>query len=244
MAGERRRRILTQLVASGGSELGTRHLCQVCAEVIGVSGAGIMLMPGDVPRGSLCFTDERSALIEELQYTLGEGPCVDAHHLDRPVLEPDLAHPRLPRWLVFSGPVLDAGVRAVFGFPLHVGGARLGALNLYRDQPGPLTDDQHADALVLADIAAQTVLLFQADAAPGVLAAELETGSDLHIVVHQASGMVAAQLDVGVAEALVRLRAHAFGHGRPLAEVAGDVVARRLRFTPHPPDDPEPAEGS
>ena len=195
-----------------------------------MSGAGVMLMSGDVPRGSLCTTNKVSALIEQLQYDLGEGPCVDAHNQDRPVLEPDLAHPATPRWMAFSGPAVEAGVRAVFGFPLQVGAVRLGALNLYSDRPGALSDDQHADALVMADVAAQAVLVLQADAPPGKLAAELEAGADFHYVVHQASGQVAAQLDISVGQALIRLRGHAFGNNRPLREVAEDVVAGRLRF--------------
>ncbi len=118
-------------------------------------------MSGDVPRGSLCTSNEVSALIEELQYSLGEGPCVDAYHQDCPVLEPNLAEPSSPRWLAFAGPAVDAGVRAIFGFPLQVGAVRLGALNSYRDQPA-LTDEQHADALVAADIVAQAILVLQA----------------------------------------------------------------------------------
>jgi hypothetical protein len=170
-----------------------------------------------------------SALIEQLEYTLGEGPCLDAYRQDRPVLEPDLAHPAMPRWPAFGGPAVEAGVRAIFGFPLQVGAVRLGALNLYCDRPGPITDERHADALVLAEVAAQAILVLQAGAPPGKLAVELQKG-DFKYVVHQASGMVAAQLDVSVGQALIRLRAHSFGSDRPLAEVGGDVVARRLRF--------------
>jgi hypothetical protein len=241
VAGERRLRILARLVASGTRELETSRLCEVGAEVTGMSGSGIMLMSGDIPRGSLCTTNKVSALIEDLQYTLGEGPCVDAYHQDRPVLEPDLAAPATLRWVAFRGPALDAGARAVFGFPLQVGAVRLGALNLYRDRPGPLTDHHHADALVMAGIAAQAVLVLQADAPPGKLAAALDASADFHYVVHQAAGMVAAQLDVSVAQALIRLRAYAFGNNRPLAEVARDVVARELRFDPRTGDkDPEP----
>lgn len=195
-----------------------------------MSGAGIMLMAGDVPRGSVCTSDSVSTLIEELQFTLGQGPCVDAFNNDRPVLEPDLAHPIIPRWLPFAGQAVAAGVRAIFGFPLQVGAVRLGALNLYRSQPGPLSDDQYADALVMADIAAQAVLILQADAPPGQLAAALEAGADFQYVVHQATGMIAAQLDVSVGQALIRLRAYAFGSERPIAEVARDVVSRKHRF--------------
>jgi GAF domain-containing protein len=230
VAGERRLRILTRLVGSGAPELETKRLCEVCAEVTGMSGAGIMLMSGDVPRGSVCTTNKVSALIEQLQYGLGEGPCVDAYHQDRPVLEPDLVDPSTPRWVAFSGPAIEAGVRAVFGFPLQAGAVRLGALNLYCDRPGPLTDEQHADALVMADVAAQAVLVLQANAPPGRLAAELEAGADFQYVVHQASGMVAVQLEISVGQALIRLRAYAFGNDRPVVEVAQDVVARVLRF--------------
>jgi hypothetical protein len=228
--GERRLRIVDRLVGNGAPDLGTRRLCEVCAEVIGVTGAGIMLMSGDVPRGSVCTTNEVSALLERVQYALGEGPCVDAFGQDRPVLEPDLAHPAMPRWLAFSGPALEAGVGAVFGFPLRVGAVRLGALNLYCDRPEALSDDQHADALVMADVAAQAILVLQANAPPGKLATELAAGADFHYVVHQAAGMVAAQLEVSVGQALIRLRAYAFGNDRPLADVARDVVARSLRF--------------
>lgn len=201
-----------------------------------MSGAGIMLMSGDVQRGSVCSTDSVSALIEQLQYALGEGPCVDAYRLDRPVVEPDLAAPRVPRWPAFAAPAMAAGVRAVFGFPLQVGALRLGALNLYRDEPGKLTGDQHADALVMADVAAQALLVLQADARPGRLAAALESGADFQYVVHQAAGMVAVQLGVAIGDALVRLRAHAFGNSLALADVARLVVDRRLRFADRGPE--------
>jgi GAF domain-containing protein len=97
---------------------------------------------------------------------LGQGPCIEAYEEGRPVLEPNLTRPARPRWLGFTGPALDAGVRAVFGFPLRVGAVRLGALNLYRDRSGPLSDEQHADALVLADVAAELILMLQAHAPP------------------------------------------------------------------------------
>jgi hypothetical protein len=90
VTGERRLRILTKFVDGTGPDLETRRLCEVSAEVTGVSGAGIMLMSSDVPVGSVCTTNEVAALVEQLQFGLGEGPCVDAYHQDRAVLEPDL----------------------------------------------------------------------------------------------------------------------------------------------------------
>jgi hypothetical protein len=82
----------------------------------------------------------------------------------------------------------------------------------------------------MADIAAQALLVLQANAPPGQLAVELEACSDFQTAVHQASGMVAAQLDVGVGQALIRLRAYAFGNDRPLTQVAEAVVEKSLRF--------------
>jgi hypothetical protein len=189
-----------------------------------------MLMSGDIPRGSLSSTDDISQLIEELQYTLGEGPCVDAYQQDLVVTEADLADPVTRRWPAFTPPAVQAGARAVFGFPLRVGTVRLGALNLYRDRPGPLNGDQYADALVVADVAARWVLDTQAGAPRDAVAEELDAGADFHFAVHNAAGMVSVQEGISVTKALIRLRAFAFSNDRLLDAVAEDVVARRLRL--------------
>lgn len=231
MPGDRLLRILGEMKPGTAAAGGTARLCEISARVVEMTGAGIMLMSGDVARGSVCSTDDVSALIEELQYTVGEGPCVDAYVQNRPVMEPDLSDPTVPRWAAFSPPALHAGAKAVFGFPLQVGRERLGALNLYRDRAGRLTEDQHADALVMAEVTGKAILAMQAEATPGALSSTLQAGADLRLVVHQATGMLSAQLEVSVDEALVRLRAFAFAQERLLVEVAKDVVARTLRIT-------------
>lgn len=231
MSGGRLLRILA-LVSANAEEPIPSRLCQVAADVTSAKGAGVMLVGDELPRASLCSTDAVAAYIEGLQHTLGEGPGIDAHLLGEPVIEPDLGVPTVTRWPAFAAWALDHGARAVFGFPLRIGSVRLGALNLYRDRPGALTDDQHADALVVADVAARAVLSLEVDVARGTLAADLDTSGDWQLVVHQAAGMVSVQLDVTVAEALVRLRAHAFASNRLVAEIAQDVVSRRLRFGP------------
>jgi GAF domain-containing protein len=228
-------RILTRLSSADAASSGSVRLCDVCADVTLMTGAGIMLISGDRSQGTVCTTNDVSALIEELQYTLGEGPCVDAYHQQEPVLEPDLAGGVMGRWLAFTPPALEAGVRAVFGFPLRIGAARIGALNLYRDQPGPLSEDQHADALILAGVAARALIGLQADAPSGELAHDLANSGDFRLVVHQASGMVSVQLNISVTDALIRLRAYAFANERVLTDVAKDVVSRHLRFDDHPP---------
>jgi GAF domain-containing protein len=231
MPSDRLLRILARLAHDDGSDEANR-LCAVSAEVTEMTGAGIMLLQGNVARGSVCTSNAVSAVIEELQYTLGEGPCIDAHRLHAPVVEPDLANPQTERWTAFSRSAVDAGARAVFGFPVSADAVHIGALNLYRDRPGPLTDDQHADALVMAGVAARSIISIQATAAPGSLAPGFEAAGNFRFIVHQAAGMVAVQLGVSVSEALLRLRGHAFSHGRTVSDVARDVVTRTLRFEP------------
>jgi hypothetical protein len=235
MSGERLFRILAELSSGGVTEPGAARLCEVCASVALMSGAGIMLMAGEV-QGSLCSSNAVSALIEELQYTHEEGPCVDAFDQDQPVLEPDLADPATDRWFAFTPAAVKAGARAVFGFPLHAGAVRLGALNLYRDRPGALTEEQNADSLVLAGVAARTVLGMQDHAVPGELGEELEREGNFRFVVYQAAGMVSESLGISIAEAFARLRGYAFGHDRSVTGVAKEVVSRQLRF-----DDEVPA---
>jgi hypothetical protein len=134
----------------------------------------------------------------------------------------------------FTPRAVEGGARALFGFPLTVGSVRLGALNLYRAKAGSLSDDEHADSLVVAGMIARTILSMQTGASPGVLTTQLESSANLRLGVHQASGMVSVQLDTTIADALLRLRAYAFRHDLTIDEVAARVVDRRLRF-----DDPE-----
>lgn len=91
MPGDRLARILAELSAEADGAWASSRLCDVTREIVDMSGAGVMLMSGVLSVGSLCTTDDVSNLIEELQFTLGEGPCVDAHDLGRVVLEPHLS---------------------------------------------------------------------------------------------------------------------------------------------------------
>lgn len=212
-----------------GTNVGER-LCDTCVEVLDVTGAGIMLMSDGEHRGTLGVSNRVMTVIEDLQFTLGEGPCIDAYTSEHAILEPDLGDPATNRWPAFSGPAVQAGVRAVFGFPLRAGTVYLGALDVYLDHPGDLRSDQLTDAAVMAGVISNTVLALQADAAPGELPELLDATVHHRAIVHQASGMLSAQLDIAVADALVRIRAHAYTSNRPVNDVAHDIVDRRLRL--------------
>lgn len=206
------------------------RVCAAAVSLLSLSGAGISLMADGQLRGSTGVSEPGVAAVQELQLELGEGPGVDAWTSDAPVLEPDLADPETDRWPTFAQAAERAGVRAVFALPLHVGTIRIGVLMLYRARAGPLDDEELAMGLVVADVASQVVLTIQAGA-PADRVHEVLAGEPPHWAeVHQATGMVSVQLGVPMDEAFVRLRAHAFGGDRSLRDVAGDVVARRLRL--------------
>ena len=213
-----------------GGHLAAAGLCSACAETLAVSGAGITLIADAGAQVSMCASNDTVRRLAELEFTLGSGPAVDAHDRGVPVLEVDLVGCPPTGWTAFAGPAVDAGIGAIFAFPLRLGAARLGALTLYQDHPGALGDDIYADALIAADVITKAIVTRQAGIPEEALLAELTDEGAFHAEVHQASGMVSVQLAVGVGDALARLRARAFAADRSIREVAGDVVARRLRF--------------
>jgi GAF domain-containing protein len=179
----------------------------------------------------LAGTNDTAALLEELQFTLGEGPCVDASARGRAVSVPDLTKDGLHRWHGFTAGALEAGVNAVFAVPLQVGGIRVGVLDLHRTEVGGLGTGGLFEALAFAEAATALLLHLQAKHSADTEMDMLLAGSSLRrAVVHQATGMVAVQLAVPLSEALILLRARSYSEERPIAELAGDVVARLVRF--------------
>lgn len=206
------------------------RVCMSAVSLLSLSGAGISLMVGGQLRGSAGVSEPGVAAVQELQLELGEGPCVDAWNGNEPVFEPNLSEPARVRWPSFAQAGVQAGVLAVFAFPLHVGAIRIGVLVLYRERPSVLDGEELARALVLADLASQIVLAVQAGA-PEDSVHQLLAGEPPHWAeVHQATGMISIQLEIPIDEAFVRLRAHAFADRSSLREVAREVVARRLEL--------------
>jgi GAF domain-containing protein len=201
--------------------------------MLSITGAGISMVTKTGNRGVVCSTDEVSARIEDLQFTLGEGPCVDAAEFGAPVMVPDLRtldDIAVDRWPAFIEGAGAAGVRAVFAFPLRIGAINLGVLDAYRREPGPLRDSQLRAALLAADAAALALLHIDT-AGDDLFSDHSDARSSYQLQVHQATGVVQVQLGVPTEEAFLLLRARAFALGRPLVDVATDVVARRLRFS-------------
>lgn len=208
-----------------------RMICYACVQGLDVDGAAISLLTASDSRETLWASDPIAELLEDLQFSLNEGACMEAATTGRPVLVPDLAHgTESGRWPLFAAAVTEqARVAALFAFPLQWGAVNLGVLDLYRTAPGGLVDAQWRDARAAADTAALMILGQRTD--PGRPGGWLEHSLGHRAEVHQATGMVIGQLRIGPTDALARLRGYAFVHGRLLVDVARDVIDRRLVFT-------------
>jgi len=229
----RRTRIMaavTRQDATAGAEELVHRLCRFAVDEMALSGCALVLMSGVESASVLAGAGRHARTVTGLQMELGEGPCLHAHSSGIPVLLPDLSAESANRWPAFAAAALAAGVHAEFSLPLTVGPGGIGTFDLCRDQTGMLSDEHMADALVAADIARDAVLYQQyAPGGPGLPELLATAGTD-RIVIHQATGMIAAQLDGTIADALARLRAAAFASGRSMYDLAQDVVERRVRF--------------
>jgi hypothetical protein len=215
-------------------------ICHACVAGLAVDGAALSLLTATSARHTLHATDPTAELLEELQFSLNEGPCMEAAITGDPVWVADLLHTgEVARWPVFAAAVLEqTPVRALFALPMRWGTVNLGVIDLYRDKPQGLSGEQRRDALAAMDTAALMMLTLRTDPDRSSLGNPADLGGEwldpvvaTRAEVHQATGMVLTQLNIGAEEALARMRAHAFTEQRLLIDIARDVVARRLVFT-------------
>lgn len=196
------------------------RICRAAAGALSLAGCAVHLVGRDGASGVAGSSDDRSIQIADIAFTTGDGPALDAFRLRRPVLAADLAR-ETRRWPGFAHVACDAGVGAVFCFPLQVGGISLGVLDLYSDEPRVLEDDEVSLALAFSHLALLTVLGDHSIDEEG----EWEPVLDHRAEIHQAQGMVMVDLGVDLADALLRMRAHAFQGGLPLIQVARAIIA-------------------
>jgi hypothetical protein len=211
-----------------------QRIVQRCVAELDVDAAAIAVTTGPRSWTPAYATEPDAERLEQYAFTTGEGPCADVLRTDAPVLEPDLRSGIVgARWPVWSVAAQEVRMLSVAAFPVRAGVVTAGVLTLYSRSAGVLDGRRYALALRLTDLAFLGLLDVMAglehngaDPAeePGVLADLLSAD------VHRAAGMIMAQAEIPIEQALARLRARAFSSGRPLAEVAADVVKRRLRF--------------
>ena len=210
-----------------------QRLCRTARSDLGASGVGVSVLAPTGDLVSVAASSPATARVVDLQFTLGEGPCLAAVASRSPVLVPDLDAVAATTWPGYGPAAHDHGVRAVFAFPLQVGSARIGALDVYRDEPGAMSARALARAPAYAQVAMQMIL--DAHDEPDQIAA-LMVDERTRAQVYQAQGIAMTQLGVGAAEALARMRAHAYAHDQRLTDVAEDIIGRRLTLEPDETD--------
>jgi hypothetical protein len=211
-------------------------LCEACLRLLPVTGVAVSTLSGPIHTDTVCATDDIAFAIEEMQFDLGEGPCWESFASGRPVSVPDLWLPEQPRWPLFAEAVRKMRARAFFVYPLAVGATAVGVMALYRSTPGSLDGQAEHDARILAGTVAVELLnrvlsAEDVDLMGGANAARPSPWRDHpqdRRTIHQATGMLMAQLDLPVGTAFARLRAHAFAAGVTVSDAAAAVVARSL----------------
>ncbi len=201
--------------------------CARFVAVLPVEHAAISTLGSPFELEAVCASDPLAAELEQLQLDYGEGPCWQARETRSPILLADLRAPRAPTWPVVHEALTTHGIRAAYAFPMSVGTLSVGAVDLYSTHADTLTGEHVATAAAMAAAAAVVILR---DAMAG---RDEGTGEDTSSrrVVHQATGMVIAQMRIPAEDALLVLRGHAFATGGSVPDVAADVVARRIDFS-------------
>ena len=200
-----------------------------------VDAAAISLVFDGSNSATLGSSSDSARVYDELQFILGEGPCLDSVARRGPVLVADLSDPGDIRWPAYGAAMLAHEIRGVFAMPVVVAGEHVGALDLFRVQAGRLTGEQFTGAITAAELASVPLLdLMDADLQAAADDPSSNAWAELSILsraeVGQATGMLVAQLGVEPTEALVRLRAHAYATNRTATDVARDILDKRLRL--------------
>ena len=203
--------------------------------LLDIDAAAISLVFAGVTSGTLGSSGAAAREYDELQFTFGEGPCLDSVATRGPVLIADLANGNDARWPAYRPALLDHKIRSVFAVPVVLAGEFVGALDLFRGKPGDLRSEHLAGAVIAAELAGMPLLdLMGSDLQAAVNDPGSSAWAEFNALgrteVSQATGMLVAQLGVEPAEALVRLRAHAYATNRSATDVARDILDRRLRL--------------
>lgn len=211
------------------------RLCEACVQLFDIDAAAISLVFDGANSATLGSSGASARMYDELQFTFGEGPCLDSVATRAPIMVADLADPEHTRWPAYGEAMLAHRIRGVFAMPVVVAGEHVGALDLFRALPGRLSGEEFTGAVGAAELASVPLLdLMSADLQAAVDDPASNAWAELSILsraeVGQATGMLVAQLGIEPAEALVRIRAHAYATDRSATEVARDILDRRLRL--------------
>jgi GAF domain-containing protein len=200
-----------------------RRVMVASLELFGASGAGIMMVDEDSALSAVAATDEPTWLLEVRQQEVGRGPCIDALILNRVISTDDLAAD--PRWPELVPEVSDAGVRAILGVPIGVGGLPVGSLNVCHDRPGSWDQSSNAALTAYASVIGGVLESALVAREREQLTDQLQRALDNRVLIERAVGVTMARRRLDAVAAFGELRSLARGSGRRVADVAAEVLA-------------------
>ncbi|MDQ3485622.1 MAG: ANTAR domain-containing protein [Actinomycetota bacterium] len=210
--------------------VGLRRLTSAIADELGLIGATVALRTSTGNEAVTASSGDGHQGLDELEFSLGEGPGVDALSVGRPMLEFDLASAS-GRWPGYAPAAVRAGARAAYAFPLQLGAVRFGVLTLYSSTARRLENHELSQCLIFAEVATELLLDSSTSGSADRPDPDLQEAMHIRTEVYQAQGMVTVALDVSLGEALARMRAFAYAEGYDLNGLAAAIVARRIRLT-------------
>ena len=215
----------TVLASLSREESLTARLCEAGRRMLESDGAAMTLDYTGEGRLLVHATDEMSAKLDDLQDVVGEGPSFDAAHTGEVVIA-RLGNGDESRWTLFSDRLTDVGfVGTLVAVPLRAELAVLGVLSLHRRDPEHEVDLTSANFL---GVTVGTAIL--QDPRVGRPEQLLSEAWAERSQIHQATGMIVAQVGVRTEDALALLRGQAFARNATLIDVAHDIVSRRINF--------------
>jgi ANTAR domain/GAF domain len=211
------------------------RLCEACVGLLDVDAAAVSLVLDGANVGTFGSSGAQARMYDELQFTVGEGPCIDSVAQRAPVMVADLADPGERRWPAYAPAMISYQIRGVYAMPVVVAGQFVGALDLFRTVPDGLVAEQIAGMAIAAELAQLPLLdLLSEDMEAAISDPDSNAWAELDALtrteVSQATGVLMAQLNLNPAAALARLRAHAYTTDRSATSVARDIIDRRLRL--------------
>jgi hypothetical protein len=196
-----------------------------------VTGASISVVANGRRQSTISATDDLAVRIDEIQFALGEGPHWDALRDGTPVSAPNMLEPSGTTWPMLRRELGALGVGCLVSLPLRLGAISIGVVDLYRIVPAGLRPEEMDRAAILARAVTLPAIRRAIDLAEDDSPGGIGVAPEMRREVHQATGMIVAQLNVSATEAFLHLQAHAFSTGRSVQDIAQDVVKRRLDFS-------------
>jgi GAF domain-containing protein len=200
-------------------------LVEECTQILDTQAGGLLLVDAAGELQLVASTSEEAELVEVLQLSAGEGPCLDCFRTGLAVTIGDIGRDAA-KWPKFSAEALEQGFKSVHATPLRLRGQIIGTMNLFSTHTGELASADVAVAQALADVATIGILQERTIRSSNIVAEQLQYALDSRILIEQAKGVLAATNAMSMDKAFAAIRTHARDNNLTLRKVAEDVINR------------------